>query len=178
LISDEGSAYFLGRESLIASVRALDGRGPKTTLTATMLERLGVSQPNDLLHRIYITGLSRLEIAALAPPALEVAKSGDLVALEILERGSRMLAECVKAVAKHLWLEHQTFEVVAVGGLYSASDLVRTQLHQHILELLPGVQIVNPELPPVLGACLLALEMLGKLTPAIIANLKLERDKT
>jgi N-acetylglucosamine kinase-like BadF-type ATPase len=177
LISDEGSAYFLGRESLIASVRALDGRGPNTELAAIMLEQLGVLQPDDLLHRIYVTGLNRSEIAALAPLVLEVANDGDLVALEILERGSRMLAECVKAVAKHLQLEHQTFEVVAVGGLYNASKLVQQKLRQQILEFLPDAQITPPELSPVLGACLLALELLGKLTPATLKNLKLENAK-
>jgi glucosamine kinase len=178
LISDEGSAYFLGRESLIASVRALDGRGPDTELAAIMLEHLGVQQPDDLLHRIYVTGLSRSDIAALAPSVLEVANGGDAVALEILERGCALLAECVKAVAKHLQLEHQTCEVVAVGGLYNASELLQQKLRQRILELLPTAHITPPELPPVLGACLLALEKLNALTPATLKNLKLERDKT
>lgn len=178
LISDEGSAYFLGRESLIASVRTLDGRGPNTRLAAIMLEHLGVQQPDDLLHRIYVSGLNRSEIAALAPLVLEVAHDGDAVALSILERGCALLTECVNAVAKHLQLEHQTFEVVAVGGLYNASELLRQQLRRQILEALPGAQITPPELSPVLGACLLALKKLNALTPATLARLKLERDKT
>ena len=178
LISDEGSAYFLGRESLIASVRALDGRGPDTALAATMLEQLGVEQPDDLLHRIYVSGLGRSEIAALAPLVLEVAGGGDAVALSILERGCALLAECVKAVAKHLQLEHDAFEIVVVGGLYNASELVRQKLRRQILGFLPGSQITQPERSPVLGACLLALEMIGASKPATLANLKLERDKT
>lgn len=178
LISDEGSAYFLGRESLIASVRALDGRGPNTELAAIMLEHLGVQQADDLLHRIYVSGLSRSDIAALAPVVLEVATGGDAVALEILERGCALLAECVKAVAKRLQLEHDAFEVVAVGGLYTASELLRQKLRQQILEFLPGAHITQPELSPVLGACLLALEMRNALTPASLAKLKLERNRT
>lgn len=178
LISDEGSAYFLGRESLIASVRALDGRGSDTELAAIMLEQLGVQQADDLLHRIYVSGLSRSDIAALAPLVLEVASNGDAVALEILERGCALLAECVKAVAKHLQLEHQRFEVVAVGGLYNASELLQQKLRRQILEALQGAHITQPELSPVLGACLLALERLNALTPTTLKNLKLERDKT
>ncbi len=177
LISDEGSAYFLGRESLIASVRALDGRGPDTKLAAVMLERLGVQHPDDLLHRIYVTGLSRLEIASLAPFVLEVANGGDAVALSILECGCVLLAECVKAVAKNLQLERQSCEVVAVGGLYNASEWLQQKLRQQILGFLPGAQITQPELSPVLGACLLSLEMLSASTPATLANLKLENSR-
>jgi glucosamine kinase len=177
LISDEGSAYFLGRESLVASVRSLDGRGPDTKLAAIMLEQLGVQQPDNLLHRIYVTGLSRLEIAALAPLVLEVANNRDAVALEILERGCALLAECVKAVAKRLQLEHDACEVVAVGGLYNASELLQQKLRQQILGFLPGAHITQPELSPVLGACLLALEMINALTPATLGNLKLENIK-
>ncbi len=177
LISDEGSAYFLGRESLIASVRALDGRGPNTALAVIMLEQLGVHQPDDLLHRIYVTGLNRSEIAALAPVVLKVANGGDAVALEILERGCSLLAECVKAVAKHLQLEHPSSEIVAVGGLYNASELVQQKLGQHILGLLPSAQIRQPEMPAVLGACLLALKRLGDVPVLTIEKLKLETPK-
>ena len=94
LISDEGSGYFLGREALIATVRALDGRGPSTGLAQALLEHLGVAQPDDLLHRLYIAGLSRREIAALAPRVLEWADVGDAVALEIVRRGCALLG-CV-----------------------------------------------------------------------------------
>ncbi len=177
LLSDEGSAYFLGRESLIASVRALDGRGPNTTLAATMLEQLDVHQPDDLLHRIYVTGLSRLEIAALAPVVLEVANGGDAVALELLKRGSILLAECVNAVAKQLHLEHEAVEIAAVGGLYAASALLRSELQRAVLESLPKSRMTQPELPPVLGACLLALRLLGDVPTATIEQFKLEIPK-
>jgi glucosamine kinase len=175
LISDEGSGYFLGLESLRATVRALDGRGPDTKLAATLLEHLGVLKSDDLLHRIYVTGLSRSEIAALAPLVLEVAGNGDAVTLDLLERGAVLLAECVKTVAQHLNLEQHNIAVV--GGLYTLSELVRAPLHRAIHEHLPAAKIIAPELSPVLGACLLALEMLGPITPDVIAQLKQENPR-
>jgi N-acetylglucosamine kinase-like BadF-type ATPase len=175
LISDEGSGYFLGLESLRSTVRALDGRGPTTKLAATLLEHLGVLKPDDLLHRIYVTGLSRSEIAALAPLVLEVAGHGDAVALDLLERGATLLAECVKTVAQRLHLEQH--DIAVVGGLYTSSELVRTPLHRAIREHLPAAKITAPELSPVLGACLLAIEMLGPITPDVIAQLKQENPK-
>src|SRR3954468_2595883 len=37
MIGDEGSGYWIGRESLAAGMRASDGRGPQTPLTAEIL---------------------------------------------------------------------------------------------------------------------------------------------
>ena len=173
LISDEGSGYFLGRDGLIAAVRSLDGRGPTSSLARALLKRLGVTQPDDLLHRLYVTGLTRTEIAALAPITLGCAADGDEAALEIVERGCDLLAECVAAVAKHLRLER--FELVVVGGLYSESLLVQNMLQGTLLQSIPQCRIVSPELPPVLGACLLALEQSGAASSAVIERLKLER---
>ena len=171
LISDEGSGYFLGREGLIAAVRSLDGRGPSSSLADALLKSLGVTQPDDLLHRLYVTGLTRSEIAALAPIILDSAADGDAAALEIVERGSDLLAECVAAVAQHLRLER--FELVVGGGLYNASLLVQNMLHGRLLGSVPQCRIVTPELPPVLGACLLALG--GVASSAAIERLKLEQ---
>ncbi len=171
LISDEGSGYFLGREGLIAGVRSIDGRGPTSSLAGALLRTLRVTQPDDLLHRLYVEGLTRTEIAALAPITLECAANGDGTALEIVERGSDLLAQCVAAVAHHLRLER--FELVVVGGLYGESVLVQNMLQGTLLQRVPQCRIVSPELPPVLGACLLAM---GGIAPsAVIAQLKLER---
>jgi glucosamine kinase len=156
LISDEGSGYDIGRQSLIAAVRGIDGRGAKTGLTDLMLRLLGITDPDQILHRLYVTGLSRAEISALAPPVLALAEQGDRIALEILQRGWHQLAECVLAVAKKLELEQS--EVVLVGGI--SSSWARTYIQTAILKSLANCKITQPEMSPVLGACLLARRLL------------------
>src|SRR5712691_2741079 len=42
IIGDEGSGYWIGREALAASMRAVDGRGPATQLTDDVLEHFGI----------------------------------------------------------------------------------------------------------------------------------------
>src|SRR5213078_4483038 len=42
MIGDEGSGYWIGREALAAVMRAGDGRGPETGLTAAMLAHFQV----------------------------------------------------------------------------------------------------------------------------------------
>ncbi len=154
LISDEGSGYDIGKQSLIAAVRDIDGRGAKTGLTDLMLSSLGISNPDQILHRLYVTGLTRAEIAALAPPVLELAQNGDAVALAILRKGWVQLSECVVAVTQKLKLEPP--EIVLVGGIATGNSWVKQELQNVILKALPQAKFSNPELSPVLGACLLA----------------------
>ena len=48
VLGDEGSGYWLGRQALQAVVRASDGRGQATSLTASVLNHYGVSRARDL----------------------------------------------------------------------------------------------------------------------------------
>ena len=171
LISDEGSGYWLGREGIVASVRALDGRDAPTVITAPMLEHLEVSNPDDLLHRIYVTGLSRSKIAALALVVIEAARESDETALKLIKQGSQLLAECVKAVVQKLNLEPEC-ELVLVGGIFQAGEIVLAPLRQSLLEYDLNCKITSPELSPSLGACLLALEHRGLLTESVMLELK------
>ena len=171
LISDEGSGYWLGREGLIATVRSLDGRDAPTAITAPMLEHLEVSNPDDLLHRIYVTGLSRSEIAALAPVVIEAARASDSTALNLIRHGSSLLAECVKAVVQKLNLEPEC-ELVLVGGIFQAGEIIFAPFRQSLLEYNLKCKITSPELSPSLGACLLALEHRGLLTESVMLELK------
>src|SRR5712692_5651457 len=48
MIGDEGSGYWIGRESLAAVMRAGDGRGPETGLTAEILSHFNVDEESRL----------------------------------------------------------------------------------------------------------------------------------
>src|SRR5215210_6230252 len=48
MIGDEGSGYWIGREALAAVMRASDGRGPATALTAEILAYLHIEDESRL----------------------------------------------------------------------------------------------------------------------------------
>lgn len=158
LISDEGSGFWLGRSALIAVARDLDRRSTATVLTKPLLDYLGIAEPEQLLHRIYVQGLSRQEIAALAPMVLEAASNSDPVAIDLIKTGCRELAICVRAVRDQLGFGAST-ELVLAGGLFR-SDLYRGVLAEEVYSLVPSIKIVLPEHSPAHGAGLLALELL------------------
>ena len=53
MIGDEGSGYWIGRESLAAVMRASDGRGPETRLTAEILAHFNVDDESRLPRIVY-----------------------------------------------------------------------------------------------------------------------------
>lgn len=59
-------AHF-GVQALRSAVRAHDGRGEPSALLDVVMAQLGLGDLNDIMHRLYSTGMSRSEIAALAP---------------------------------------------------------------------------------------------------------------
>ena len=175
LMSDEGSSYWLGVEALQAAVAAFDGRTDPTALVGLVMAHFGIVDMNDLMHHVYVPGLSKTEVAALAPLVIGAARDGDTKALEIIRRGMYELAECVVAVARKLGLDDGHLEMVSVGGLLHAGDIVEAPLHQAVAERLPDIRWVAPEMQPVAGACLLAMQTGNReVAPEALASLKLQ----
>jgi N-acetylglucosamine kinase-like BadF-type ATPase len=172
LLSDEGSGYWLGVQAMRAAVMAHDGRLEGTTLLPVVCAHLGIGHMDEILHRLYVTGMARAEIAALGPLVVEAARGGDSVAAGLLQRGAEELAACVWAAARHLQMHAGACEVCLVGGLIQAGPAVTDRLQRAIHQRLPTVVFTEAALPPVLGAGLLALQQGGSpITPAVLQNL-------
>ena len=157
VLADEGSGYWLGLEALRAAVRGFDGRGQRSSLERRALDFLGIRTPEEIMHRVYVVGLSRSELAAFAPTMLEVAASGDPVAGEIVELGAKALAETVEVTAARTKLVAP--EIVMVGGILK-SEVMLEPLRAHLLARLPEMRLVVAEQSPAHGACLLARSLL------------------
>ncbi|MCS6825459.1 MAG: hypothetical protein NZ553_02480 [Caldilinea sp.] len=160
LISDEGSSYWLGWNAIRLAMGAYDGRW-QTTLLEPVRRQLGLKEMTDIHHRLYTQGVTKAEIAALAPLVIAATEAGDAMAQQLLCQGAQELAQMVAAVARHLGWSAAPCEVTLVGGLWRAGETVMAPFRMALGDLLPLAHIVMPELPPVLGACLLALQGAG-----------------
>jgi N-acetylglucosamine kinase-like BadF-type ATPase len=124
------------------------------------MRNLQLAHMNDIMQRVHASGLSKLEIAALAPLVIEAAHAGDATAKEILYRGIQHLASCVEAVARRLSFDGAV-ELAVVGGLFNAGEIVFEALRVAVQNRLPLCQMRSAELSPVSGACLIALSQIG-----------------
>ena len=157
LVSDEGSGCWMGLQAIRAAVRAHDGRGPDTPLLAGVLAALNINEIDDVLNRLYVVGISRAELAALAPMVVREAMAGDAAALGIVQKGAYDVAELVEAVARKLQMGAP--EVCIVGGLLNTGPIIFDSYRAAMLRRVPTADVKTAEQPPVMGAALLALEL-------------------
>jgi len=131
---DTGSGFDLGRRALAAVADAVDGVGPETQLVSEILRRLRTENPREILQKLGMAADVRREIASLAPTLLQVASSGDAVALAIVQEAADATARLVHATAEKLGLDPDTPLAVA-GGIVCSNALYREALLESIRKL-------------------------------------------
>jgi N-acetylglucosamine kinase-like BadF-type ATPase len=157
LVSDEGSGCWMGLQAIRAAVRSHDGRAPHTPLLDGILAALSINEIDDVLNRLYVVGISRAELAALAPMVVREAMAGDDASLGIVHRGADDVSELVAAVARKLDMGEP--EVCMVGGLLNAGSIIFDTYKAAILRRVAMADVKTAEQPPVMGAAILALEL-------------------
>ena len=160
-ISDEGSAYWIGVEAMRAAVRAYDGRDGETALLGEVLDFLEIPHIDYIYQPLYVQGLSKTEIAKLAPRVINAAAAGDAKARAIIITGMELVAECVAAAARKLDMLGAPIELALVGGVFSAGEITVGALRDAVAKRVDDCTLVWPELPPVVGAGILALRIAG-----------------
>jgi N-acetylglucosamine kinase-like BadF-type ATPase len=156
---DFGDAGDVTRTALGAIAQAFTGMGEPTTLTDSFLESTGCRTVEEMLEAIS-RGL--VPFPAGAPLVVRAASAGDPVAVGILERAGRSLGRAAGAVARRLDLADQEFDLVLSGGLFRGrSHLLHDALRTEVTPAAPRATLVLLELPPAVGAVVMAMERAG-----------------
>jgi N-acetylglucosamine kinase-like BadF-type ATPase len=158
---DEGSAYQIGRNALIAAARAFDGRGPKTALLPAIMRTIGLRDFKETVRRIYIEKMEPREIASLSRPAYETAEAGDEVARSIFLRAGEDMAEGVAAAIRQLELTGEQLVVSYQGSVFESCTPMRERFSETLRQNYPAISIQAPRATPVIGAFLLGCEVLS-----------------
>jgi glucosamine kinase len=124
-MGDEGSGYAIGRASLGAVSRAVDGRSPKTALNDRLLKATRSDNYDDLVR--WAAGASPAEVAALAPHVLAVAAAGDPLAQGIADYAARELSQLAICLVPKMDVT-PPIPVAVTGGLLAADQPLRRAL--------------------------------------------------
>ncbi len=171
LLGDEGGGFFVAREALVAVLKAHDGRGKETQLRGQILGKLKLGGVEEIIPRVYRQGMSHHEMATLAPLVFEVARQGDPVALEIVQRAGRELGMLAMAVTGRLGMEGRV-PIGLVGSLFKDKELLLEPMEAALAGNVTA-EFLEPRLDPVRGAALLALKSAGtEITTAVIERLQ------
>lgn len=162
LFGDEGSGFELARQALRAASQFADGRAERTSLLDAILAFWNLREPQELIGRVYRSGLKNADIAVLAGVVVRAANEGDAVALRLIAETGDALAMAIGAVAHSLQIEREQIPLALTGGLLLDAPIVRERLLASTRERGLNFAPVTLVTDPVLGAVRIATELLGR----------------
>ncbi|MFN8491354.1 MAG: BadF/BadG/BcrA/BcrD ATPase family protein [Caldilineaceae bacterium] len=172
LTGDEGSASVIGRSAVIAAFHSLDGWGPQTRLEEALMHHFGESRTYDVKRHVYASDFGARGFASLAPLVAKAAEEGDAVATQLIHQAGQDLAHTVMTLVRKLDFGDQPIPVAPVGGVFTHLAGVRAKFGEVLQEQAPAVQVVDPALPPVLGAVIMALKLGAEPLAQAVATLQ------
>jgi N-acetylglucosamine kinase-like BadF-type ATPase len=169
---DWGGGSGLVEEVLWHAARAEDGRGPETALHDALLRWTGAASVHELSVELHHGTYDMRSTWAQVPEIFDIALAGDAIARSIVERQADEIVVLAAALVRRLDLADSPIPLVLGGGIAASGDaLLYARIEQKRTELLPQASIIVEQLPPVIGAALLALGETGN-DPAIIATVR------
>jgi N-acetylglucosamine kinase-like BadF-type ATPase len=173
VIGDEGSGYFIGRAAINSFFRAIDRRGPETSLSQSILASFRLNSAVELKYAIFQGRLSFSDIAALVPLVSQAAKEGDDCARSILGGAGRELGHAAVTVGHVLGLDAEPHEVYPTGGVFQETEFLGRAFLETVASGMPQARVCQPAFEPVVGTVFVALQRLSISTsPDIIQQLK------
>ncbi len=162
IAGDRGGGTGLGMWGLGAAVRAVDGRGPATTLAALVPAYFGLEEPAAVTEAFYSGRIAGGRVGELAPVVAAAARDGDAVAIGLVDDIAAEIAAFATASIRRLGMEGEAVPVTTAGGLArGAADLLVPRVTALVREVAPRAEVSVLHAPPVLGAALLGLDRLA-----------------
>lgn len=152
-VSDEGSAFWVGREAVTLALHNFDF-GTSDGLLAAIAESWKVA-PEEVIR---LANASEPRFPELAGPVVAAAEEGDASAREITNRAGKALANLASAVIKRLWPGGGVVPVALAGGVLHGSQLVRQAFKETMKIEQPQAAVSFAYVRPVLGALEIAAQ--------------------
>jgi len=153
MIYEIGSAFSAVQDLIIKAVRHYEEEGKVYPLAQSLIKAIGLSTIDDL--RVFMYHNDKKEIASYAKLITDGAKTGDKLALEILDDASKGIVRSIKLLVKHLKLKDTA--VLGFTGEYIKNSIILKEL---VLEKLKQEKIklkyLEDSIDPIYGAYYLA----------------------
>ncbi|HQG46148.1 MAG TPA: BadF/BadG/BcrA/BcrD ATPase family protein [bacterium] len=157
-LGDEGSGYYIGQQALIAALKDLDGRGPKTVLREHYEKKYGLSSIDLIISQIYADKIDRTELASNAPAVFAAAEQGDVAARGIIESAGREIGRLVAGAARRMDREGREVDVALIGSIFHQRQVLLPFMEEEVLKVVSSVHFIDPRFEPAAGACILGLQ--------------------
>ncbi len=153
-VSDEGSAYWIGKAAVTAALRDFDEGQPTLLLEAVMKSWQVETQAQTV---IVANALSPpADFAALCPAVCLAADMGDISARRVLARAGEELAVLAHIALRRLFKEDSEVQIAMAGSVFTHSHVVRESFSDVLKKDHPATLIQSATVEPVSGALALA----------------------
>ena len=158
MVSDEGSAYDIGRRAVMTALKEYDRTGADSTLGLRILMEMGSRKWPEIRKRIQ--SAPDEVFPRLFSVTAALADSGDSSAQGILRSAAYALAALATSLAERLQIAEEPFLLVKSGGMVGKCKYFDAQLQERLRVTLPHAQPAALEMPPAEAGARLALESL------------------
>ncbi|MFF2052492.1 N-acetylglucosamine kinase [Leifsonia sp. NPDC058194] len=159
---DWGGGWHLGEQALWHAARAVDGRGPATSLAAAVPAVFGLPDVQAVIEAVHFGRVPNADLARIAPSVFSCARDGDAVAIGLVDRQAEEIVAFAATTLRRLGLLDRSVPVVLGGGIIGSRDaLLLGGVQRRLAERAPLARIELVTAAPILGAALLALEGAG-----------------
>jgi N-acetylglucosamine kinase-like BadF-type ATPase len=159
-LGDEGSGYTIGRNAIVAALRAHNGRASPTALSELILNHLGLNAMEEIVDWMYAPGREPRDVAYLVPLVREAEAEGDEAAKLVMAEAGAELGHVANAVIRRLGLTGE-FPLALSGGVFKQPSVYIMAFEEVVRREAPNCALMRPRMPPVLGAALLAMKSTG-----------------
>lgn len=155
ILSDEGSAFYLGMQTVRLAAEDLDERIKCPYLTPMFIEKSGLDtlEKIDLFVNEHL--FNKSEIARFSMIACEAAKQGDLQAEGILKDCAEKIWKLIEDTARKAgWIEKspvlytgekETCHLWLWGSVLVKNEIIRDEVVKRVKQAMPEVAVAVPE---------------------------------
>jgi N-acetylglucosamine kinase-like BadF-type ATPase len=159
---DWGGGGNLWQEAMWWAARAVDGRGPATSLSDALPRHAGLTTMEELIEAVHLGRLSETDCMELTPVLFAVAAEGDEVASDLVRRQAEEVVALAVAAMRRLDVLGEPIPVVLGGGVLTAGHAqLMGQIDRRLADAAPLAEPRVVRTPPVVGAALLGLDRIG-----------------
>jgi len=158
MLGDEGSGYFFGQQGLMAALKDLDGRGPKTRIREALEKRYNLRSIDMIISQIYAGKIDRAEIASNAPIIFDLCQEGDECAKQIIAAAGREIGKLVAATARRMGFSGKRVEVALIGSIFNQRQVLMPFMLEETGKVSDKVQFIDPRFKPEIGSVIIALQ--------------------
>ena len=159
LLSDQGSAYDVGRLAVAAAVLERDRTDLDTAMGAEILRHLKFSNWTELRDRARTTADE--VFPRVFPVVAQAAESGDPHAQALIRNAAQEIAVLASALVDRLKLRDSAVYIAKTGGMVSGSKFFDVQLDAELKKIAPLATIGPLPVPPAEAAARLALDLIS-----------------